>query len=166
MARAMAKAGVSITITSFTDAIAFVLGTTSQLPALSAFCGFAAVGIAADFLLQARPTMATYYGAIHYGATYYGATYLWSYLLYYGASCIRTRTVHGIWACGGPLPQRKQRTSSRYSIDCPAYAHAHGHAHAHAHAHALIARTSRMADLLPLTRSPAPHVSLPSMRLP
>ena len=75
MARAMAKAGVSITITSFTDAIAFVLGTTSQLPALSAFCGFAAVGIAADFLLQARPTMATYHGAIHYGATYYGATY-------------------------------------------------------------------------------------------
>ena len=31
MARAMAKAGVSITITSFTDACAFVLGTASQL---------------------------------------------------------------------------------------------------------------------------------------
>ena len=31
MARAMAKAGVSITITSFTDAMAFVLGTDSQL---------------------------------------------------------------------------------------------------------------------------------------
>jgi len=30
MARAMGKAGVSITITSFTDAIAFILGTTSQ----------------------------------------------------------------------------------------------------------------------------------------
>lgn len=52
MARAMAKAGVSITITSFTDACAFVLGTASQLPALSSFCGFAAIGIAADFLLQ------------------------------------------------------------------------------------------------------------------
>jgi len=52
MARAMAKAGVSITITSFTDAMAFVLGTASQLPALSTFCGFAAIGIAADFLLQ------------------------------------------------------------------------------------------------------------------
>ena len=52
MARAMAKAGVSITITSFTDAMAFLLGTFSQLPALSTFCGFAAIGIAADFLLQ------------------------------------------------------------------------------------------------------------------
>ena len=31
MARAMAKAGVSITITSFTDAMAFVLGADSQL---------------------------------------------------------------------------------------------------------------------------------------
>ena len=45
--------GVSISITSVTDAVAFILGTTSQLPALSTFCGFAAIGICADFLLQA-----------------------------------------------------------------------------------------------------------------
>ena len=87
MARAMAKAGVSITITSFTDAIAFILGTTSQLPALSAFCGFAAIGIAADFLLQALTmallTMALLTMELLTGATYYGGSY----------AC--TRTVHG-----------------------------------------------------------------------
>ena len=52
IARAMGKAGVSITITSLTDVFAFFLGTFSSLPALSSFCGFAAVGITADFLLQ------------------------------------------------------------------------------------------------------------------
>ena len=31
---------------------AFALGSASQLPALSTFCVFAAIGIAADFLLQ------------------------------------------------------------------------------------------------------------------
>ena len=49
----MSGTGVSISITSVTDAVAFILGTTSQLPALSTFCGFAAIGICADFLLQA-----------------------------------------------------------------------------------------------------------------
>ena len=48
----MGKAGVSITVTSITDLFAFILGSASQLPALSTFCVFAAVGIAADFLLQ------------------------------------------------------------------------------------------------------------------
>ena len=52
MAKAMAKAGVSITITSLTDILAFILGSTSQLPALSTFCVFATIGIAADYLLQ------------------------------------------------------------------------------------------------------------------
>ena len=52
MARAMGKAGVSITITSLTDLFAFALGASSQLPALATFCSFAAIGIAADFLLQ------------------------------------------------------------------------------------------------------------------
>ena len=98
MARAMGKAGVSITITSFTDAIAFILGTTSQLPALSAFCGFAAIGIAADFLLQARTvapltmalltmaplTMALLTMALLTRATHYGGSY----------AC--TRTVDGL----------------------------------------------------------------------
>ena len=49
---AMAHAGVSITITSLTDFVAFALGTMSRLPALSTFCVYAAIGIAADFLLQ------------------------------------------------------------------------------------------------------------------
>ena len=52
MGKAMGAAGVSITITSLTDMIAFVLGVTSRLPALATFCAFAAVGITADFLLQ------------------------------------------------------------------------------------------------------------------
>lgn len=52
MGQAMGKAGVSITVTSITDLFAFALGSASQLPALSTFCVFAAIGIAADFLLQ------------------------------------------------------------------------------------------------------------------
>lgn len=52
MSRAMASAGVSVTITSLTDLFAFILGVASALPALSDFCAFAAVGILADFLLQ------------------------------------------------------------------------------------------------------------------
>jgi len=52
MGRTMGRAGVSITITSLTDLFAFILGSTSALPALSDFCAFAAVGITADFLLQ------------------------------------------------------------------------------------------------------------------
>lgn len=52
MAQAMGTAGVSITITSITDLFAFLLGMTSQLPALSGFCTFAAVGILFDYLMQ------------------------------------------------------------------------------------------------------------------
>uniref|UniRef100_A0A7S2IXU5 SSD domain-containing protein n=1 Tax=Haptolina brevifila TaxID=156173 RepID=A0A7S2IXU5_9EUKA len=52
MARAMGHAGVSITITSITDLVAFLLGTMSQLPALSGFCTFAAIGILADYAFQ------------------------------------------------------------------------------------------------------------------
>ena len=52
----MGSAGVSITITSLTDVFAFLLGTMSQLPALSTFCIFAAIGITADFILQVRPS--------------------------------------------------------------------------------------------------------------
>jgi len=52
MALAMGQAGVSISITSFTDFFAFMLGTVSSLPALSTFCIFAAVGILGDFLMQ------------------------------------------------------------------------------------------------------------------
>ncbi|KAL3916707.1 MAG: hypothetical protein SGPRY_006704 [Prymnesium sp.] len=52
VAQGIASAGVSITITSLTDFLAFLLGSTSSLPALSAFCVFAAIGILADFILQ------------------------------------------------------------------------------------------------------------------
>lgn len=38
-------AGASITITSFTNAIAFFLGCTSSLEALSSFCFFAGLGV-------------------------------------------------------------------------------------------------------------------------
>ena len=46
------RVGVSITITSLTDMLAFALGATSSLPAVTNFCGFAAWGILIDYLLQ------------------------------------------------------------------------------------------------------------------
>ena len=48
IAHAMSHAGVSITVTSITDVLAFALGSTSQLPALSTFCTFAAIGTLKD----------------------------------------------------------------------------------------------------------------------
>lgn len=45
MMQGMKHAGSSITITSFTNAIAFFLGCTSSLEALSSFCFFAGLGI-------------------------------------------------------------------------------------------------------------------------
>lgn len=41
----MQHAGSSITITTFTNAIAFFLGCTSSLDALSSFCFFAGLGV-------------------------------------------------------------------------------------------------------------------------
>ncbi|KAL1528326.1 hypothetical protein AB1Y20_009680 [Prymnesium parvum] len=52
IAMGMASAGVSITITSLTDFLAFLLGSSSSLPGLAAFCIYAAIGILADFVLQ------------------------------------------------------------------------------------------------------------------
>jgi len=46
----MQHAGSSITITSFTNAIAFFLGCTSSLDALSSFCFFAGLGVIMLFL--------------------------------------------------------------------------------------------------------------------
>jgi len=45
MMEGMKHAGSSITITSFTNAIAFFLGCTSSLEALSSFCFFAGLGV-------------------------------------------------------------------------------------------------------------------------
>jgi Niemann-Pick C1 protein len=50
MKEGMVHAGSSITITSFTNMIAFFLGCTSSLNALSSFCFYAALGIFFLFL--------------------------------------------------------------------------------------------------------------------
>jgi predicted RND superfamily exporter protein len=43
--RALARAGASITVTSLTDLVAFGISSSSSLPALASFCGYAAIGI-------------------------------------------------------------------------------------------------------------------------
>lgn len=50
---ALKHAGCSITITSLTDFLAFMIGASTILPALKSFCIFAGIGILADFALQA-----------------------------------------------------------------------------------------------------------------
>ncbi|KAG7160185.1 NPC intracellular cholesterol transporter 1-like 1 [Homarus americanus] len=50
---ALKHAGVSITVTSVTDFVAFAVGSTTVLPALRSFCIYAAVGIASVFFFQA-----------------------------------------------------------------------------------------------------------------
>jgi len=44
-ARALARAGASITVTSATDLVAFSISASSSLPALASFCAYAAIGI-------------------------------------------------------------------------------------------------------------------------
>lgn len=44
-ARAMKRAGASITVTSLTDMVAFGISASSRLPALASFCAYAAVGV-------------------------------------------------------------------------------------------------------------------------
>nr|XP_053626204.1 patched domain-containing protein 3-like [Cherax quadricarinatus] len=46
------KAGVAITLTTFTDVVAFLVGSSTQIPALRWFCIYAAASIAAVYLLQ------------------------------------------------------------------------------------------------------------------
>lgn len=50
---ALKHAGVSITITSLTDFVAFIIGSTTVLPALRSFCLYAAVGIISVYFFQA-----------------------------------------------------------------------------------------------------------------
>jgi predicted RND superfamily exporter protein len=52
VAAGLAVAGASITLTSATDFVSFIVGTSTVIPALSAFCVYAAVTIAFDFFLQ------------------------------------------------------------------------------------------------------------------
>ncbi|XP_064108422.1 protein patched homolog 1-like [Macrobrachium nipponense] len=49
----MQHAGVSITVTSATNFLAFIIGSSSDLPALRYVCLYAAIGIAAVYIFQA-----------------------------------------------------------------------------------------------------------------
>ncbi|XP_052073825.1 NPC1-like intracellular cholesterol transporter 1 isoform X1 [Mytilus californianus] len=52
MALTLKRAGVSVTVTSVTDIVAFAVGASTVIPGLSGFCIYAALGIFALFLLQ------------------------------------------------------------------------------------------------------------------
>jgi hypothetical protein len=52
VAAGLAVAGASITLTSATDFVSFIAGYSTVIPALSAFCVYAAVTISIDFFLQ------------------------------------------------------------------------------------------------------------------
>ncbi len=49
---AVRRGGMSILITSLTDFLAFAIGSTTVLPALSSFCIYAGVGVIFDFIFQ------------------------------------------------------------------------------------------------------------------
>ncbi|XP_028417678.1 patched domain-containing protein 3-like [Dendronephthya gigantea] len=49
---ALKHAGPSITITTLTDLLAFLVGVTTIIPGLRSFCFYAAVGILCDYILQ------------------------------------------------------------------------------------------------------------------
>ena len=49
----MSHSGVSITITSLTDFIAFAIGGTTAIPALKSFCMFCGMGIVSVYIYQA-----------------------------------------------------------------------------------------------------------------
>jgi len=52
-AKATARSGASITVTSLTDMVAFAISSTSALPALSSFCAYATLGVLFLWLLAA-----------------------------------------------------------------------------------------------------------------
>ena len=52
LGNALSTAGMSITVTSFTDIFAFLIGSSTSLPALRNFCFYAACGILFDYLYQ------------------------------------------------------------------------------------------------------------------
>ncbi|XP_042861215.1 NPC intracellular cholesterol transporter 1 homolog 1b-like [Penaeus japonicus] len=51
--RALQHAGVAVTVTSLSDAVAFLVGATTKVPALRWFCIYAAVGVMTVYVLQA-----------------------------------------------------------------------------------------------------------------
>ncbi|CAG7727935.1 unnamed protein product [Allacma fusca] len=53
MGLTLKHAGVSITVTSVTDFVAFAIGASTVLPALQSFCLYAALGIVATYIFQA-----------------------------------------------------------------------------------------------------------------
>eukprot|EP00941_MAST-03F_sp_MAST-3F-sp1_P002455 g2455.t1 len=50
--RSLGTAGASILLTSVTDFAAFMIGSTTEIPALSIYCKFAAVSVMVDFIFQ------------------------------------------------------------------------------------------------------------------
>jgi len=52
MVLTLRRGGMSILITSLTDFLAFVIGSTTNLPALSSFCVYAGIGVLFDFFFQ------------------------------------------------------------------------------------------------------------------
>lgn len=58
-AKALARAGASITVTSLTDLVAFGISASSSLPALASFCAYAAIGIFFLWLFSATFFTAT-----------------------------------------------------------------------------------------------------------
>ena len=52
MGRALRYSGMSVTVTSLTDVIAFLIGSSTSLPALRNFCFYAALGIFFDYFYQ------------------------------------------------------------------------------------------------------------------
>eukprot|EP00043_Microstomoeca_roanoka_P017557 m.183896 g.183896 ORF g.183896 m.183896 type:complete len:910 (+) comp16660_c0_seq15:210-2939(+) len=52
IAQTLARAGMSITITSVTDIVAFAAGTITSLPSIRIFCLFTMIGVIFDFMLQ------------------------------------------------------------------------------------------------------------------
>ncbi|KAJ8669003.1 hypothetical protein QAD02_000262 [Eretmocerus hayati] len=52
VALALSHAGAAITVTSFTDVVAFVIGASTILPSLYSFCIYAAVGVLVTYFLQ------------------------------------------------------------------------------------------------------------------
>jgi hypothetical protein len=52
IATSLAHSGASIVVTSMTDFVAFAIGSSTVLPALSSFCVYAALGILFDFIFQ------------------------------------------------------------------------------------------------------------------